>query len=206
MDGPESNLVAQAAGGDTAALSTLLEQHAPHIRRELRLDSQWLARFDIDDVMQVTFLEAFLHIRRFDPAGSGTFGNWLLHIAQNNLRDLVRESGRAKRPSPGGQVHVVGRDDSYVALIDVLSGTTGATPSRLAADREARNVLDEAIARLPDVYREVVQRFDLEGRSAEEVGKQIGRSPGAVYMLRGRAHDRLRELLGAESNFFTGGA
>ncbi|MEW6250544.1 MAG: sigma-70 family RNA polymerase sigma factor [Planctomycetota bacterium] len=206
MDEPEANLVARATCGDAAALSTLLEQHAPHIRHELRLDSQWLAKFDLDDVMQVTFLEAFLHIRRFDPAGSGTFAGWLLQIAQNNLRDLIREQARAKRPAPDGQVHGAGSDDSYVALIDMLSGTTGATPSRQAEKHEVRGLLERAIARLPDVYREVVQRFDLEGRSAEEVGAQLGRSPGAVYMLRGRAHDRLRELLGAESNFFSNGA
>lgn len=203
MGEPENDLVVRAADGDAEALTTLLQQHAPHIRRELRLESQRLSEFDLDDVMQVTFLEAFLHIRRFDPAGSGSFGGWLLRIARNNLRDLVKQLARAKRPSPARQVHTVGSDDSYVALIDVLSATTNATPSRMAAGREVRGVLDQAITRLPDVYQEVVRLYDLEGRSAEEVGQAIGRSAGAVYMLRVRAHDRLRELLGAESDFFS---
>ncbi len=206
MGEPERELVARAVGGDSDALSALLQQHAPQIRRELRLESQWLSKFDLDDVMQVTFLEAFLHVRRFDPAGPGTFGGWLLRIAQNNLRDLVKELARAKRPSPAKQAHGAGSDDSYVALIDVLSGTTRATPSRQVAGREARVALEDAITRLPEVYQEVVRRYDLEGRSAAEVGEAIGRSPGAVYMLRGRAHDRLREILGSESKFFSGRA
>ena len=203
MGEPERELVARAVGGDSDALSTLLQQHAPQIRRELRLEGQWLSKFDLDDVMQVTFLEAFLHVRRFDPAGPGTFGGWLLRIAQNNLRDLVKESARAKRPSPAKQAHGAGSDDSYVALVDVLSGTTRATPSRQVAGREARVALEDAITRLPEVYQEVVRLYDLEGRPAAEVGEAIGRSPGAVYMLRGRAHDRLREILGSESKFFS---
>jgi RNA polymerase sigma-70 factor (ECF subfamily) len=203
MGDPEREHVERAVGGDSDALSTLLQQHAPRIRRELRLDSHWLSKFDLDDVMQVTFLEAFLHIRRFDPAGPGSFGGWLLQIARNNLRDLVKEVARAKRPSPAKQVHGPGSNESHVALIDALSATTRTTPSRKVAGREARGVLDDAITRLPEVYQDVVRLYDLEGQSATEVGDAIGRSPGAVYMLRGRAHDRLREILGTESGFFS---
>jgi DNA-directed RNA polymerase specialized sigma24 family protein len=37
----------------------------------------------------------------------------------------------------------------------------------------------------------------------EEVAKGLGRSKGAVHMLRARAYDRLKELLGSTSLFFS---
>ena len=56
-------------------------------------------------------------------------------------------------------------------------------------------MLKAAIDQLPKDYRRVVQLYDLDGLAAAEVARQMDRSDGAVYMLRARAVDRLRELL-----------
>jgi RNA polymerase sigma factor (sigma-70 family) len=80
------------------------------------------------------------------------------------------------------------------------------TPSHLAADDESRRALADALAKLPAPYAEVVRLHDLEGRPATEIAALLKRSPGAVYMLRARAMDRLRELLGSASRFFSDGA
>jgi len=45
--------------------------------------------------------------------------------------------------------------------------------------------------------------YDVEGRSIQEVGAHLNRSPGAVYMLRARAHEQLAGLLGRASAFLT---
>ncbi|HEY3242379.1 MAG TPA: sigma-70 family RNA polymerase sigma factor, partial [Phycisphaerae bacterium] len=60
-----------------------------------------------------------------------------------------------------------------------------------------------AIGKLPADYAKVVRMYDLEGRSVAEVAAAVGRSEGAVYMLRSRAHDRLRELLASASRFMS---
>ncbi len=152
-------------------------------------------------MLQVTFLEAFLHIRRFDAEQADSFGGWLLRIARNNLRDLQRELAAAKRPPPEKRV-ALDFEQSCVVLIETLAGAA-ATPSRAAAANEASNLLAEALRKLPEDYRAVVQQFDLDGCPVAEVAEKLGRSEGAVYMLRARAHDRLRALLGTESRFFS---
>ncbi|MBP7937722.1 MAG: sigma-70 family RNA polymerase sigma factor, partial [Phycisphaerae bacterium] len=48
---------------------------------------------------------------------------------------------------------------------------------------------------LPETYRRVVEQFDIEFRPPAEIARALGRSVGAVYMVRTRAHDRLREIL-----------
>lgn len=201
MSDIESSLIEQAVGGDSNALGMLLERSAAQLSNELRRENQRLSPPDIDDVMQVTFLEAFLHIRRFDPSASGSFIGWLRRIAQNNVRDLVRERDRAKRPPADKRVDG-GTEQSYVALIDMIGGTTG-TPSHHAAAREAQHMVEQAIAKLPESYQQVVRMYDLQGRTIDDVGRALGRSSGAVYMLRARAHVRLRDILGSDSKFFS---
>lgn len=89
-----------------------------------------------------------------------------------------------------------------MTLLEQLVGT-GSTPSRHSARDEAVGILNDVIGKLPPDYGKVVRLYDLEERPAEEVAFSMGRSVGAVHMLRVRAHERLRELLGSESRFFS---
>jgi RNA polymerase sigma-70 factor (ECF subfamily) len=168
------------------------------------VESRWLSPSDVDDVLQVTFLEAFLHIHRFDPAAPGSFSGWLLSIARNNVRDLKREATAAKRPALDKRIAWYA-EQSSIALVEKLTGS-GPTPSRAFAANEVQGILERALEKLPEDYRRVVQLYDLEGHSAARVAQQLERSVGAIYMLRWRAHDRLREILGSESRFFSRGA
>jgi RNA polymerase sigma-70 factor (ECF subfamily) len=193
--GCEDDLLLRAREGDPDALTDLLRAHGAGVRRRIgaAINLRWRRHIDLDDLMQVTYLEAFLSIRRFVPGREGGFGAWLLQIARNNLLDAVRELRKAKRPDPEKQVELAG-DDSYVGLMDRLASTS-ATPSRSAVRHEQVAAMQAAIAQLPETYRLVVERFDIEFRPAVDVARDIGRSPGAVYMIRARAHDRLREIL-----------
>jgi RNA polymerase sigma factor (sigma-70 family) len=204
MSDDQEQLLSRAVSGDEDALSELLNQHAPRLARQLRVQSRFLSKLDVDDVLQVTFLEAFLNIHRFDPDRPGSFSGWLARIADCNLSDMVRELQRAKRPSPDRQT-TSAADTSCTTLLNMLT-TDSATPSRRVAAAEAEQVLKQTIAELPADYGKVVELCDLAGRSVKDVAQIMGRSPGAVYMLRARAHDHLREALGNESRFFSSGA
>ena len=192
----------QAAQGDADALMALLRQFGPTIRRRLDINPAWRSKLDAADVMQVTYLEAFLRIGQLKTRDSKVFAAWLTRIAENNLRDAVRQFQRLKRPDPRRQVRSPGSDESQTALLEQI-GCLSATASRQAAGKESKALLLQAVARLPETYQSVVQLYDLEGQTPQEVADTLGRSVGAVHMLRARAHDRLRELLGSESKFFS---
>lgn len=191
-----------ATRGDESALRTLLLKHGPEVERFLTVPAKWRAVLDSTDVMQVTYLEAFLHISRFDPTRGEPFVRWLGRIAENNLRDAIRALGRQKQPQPERRVTPNAAQESMVALVELLGATT-TTPSREAAADEACARLAAAVEALPDSYRTAVRMYDLEGRSIEDVAAMLGKSPGAVHMLRARAHDRLRELLGSASDILS---
>ena len=152
--------------------------------------------------MQATYMEAFLGITRFQPQERGSFTAWLARIAENNLLTAIKMLEAQKRPDPRRQVRPPPGDDSYVALLDMLQGGSS-TPSRSAARHEARIILERAVSQLPEAHQKVVQMYDLEGLSAAEVAAALRRSEGAVYMLRARAHERLRDMLGPSGQFFS---
>ena len=57
-------------------------------------------------------------------------------------------------------------------------------------------LLANALARLPEDYREVITLRHVEGRSFEEIAAAMGRTSGAVRMLWMRALERLGEADG----------
>lgn len=197
-----SERVRRAVEGHSDALTELLREYSPAVERTLRIGRPWRSVLEVADVMQVTYLEAFLQIGRFDPARSDSFEFWLRRIAENNLRDALRGLQRQKRPQPRDRVGVPG-GDSVNGLFDLL-GVTTTTPSRHAVRAEMDHHLSAALDALPNDYARAVRLYDLDGLPIDEVAAKLGRSPGAVHMLRARAHDQLRERLGAVFSSMSG--
>jgi RNA polymerase sigma-70 factor (ECF subfamily) len=197
----EEDLLGQAIQGDQEALSTLLKRECPNVRTHIhaRIAAAHRSLFDAEDVMQVTYLEAFLHIRGFVPQGPGSFGAWLRRLAENNLRDAVRELEREKRPSPEKRVAAVG-SNSYVALVERLTSATS-TASRALAREETRQALQQVLQRLPPDYADAIRLYELEELSGPEVAERMGKSHGAVRMILARARERLAAMLAADSRF-----
>ena len=195
---PDPTLLTRATGGDREALSQLLNETAPalHAKLEGEIHTRWQGVFDVDDVLQVTFLEVFLRIEAFENRGPGSWHAWIQRVAKHNLIDAIRSLEAAKQLPPEKRVYAAHSAESSWALLDELGKTTG-TPSRFVATEEEHQRLRSAVERLPRDYGQVITLYDLEARSVDEVGRIMKRSKGAVYMLRARALDFLRETMGA---------
>lgn len=195
------DLVARAVAGEADALSALLETYGPQVEQQLRVGRPWQAMLEAGDVMQVTYLEAFLQIGRFRPEQAEAFPAWLRRIADNNLRDAIRGLDRQKQLPPSRRIELAPGDESFVGLYDLLAASS-TTPSRVMAQKDVRRVLEAALEKLPADYSQTVRLYDLEGRSIDEVAAALKRSAGAVHMMRARAHERLGELLDTAAVWF----
>jgi len=82
----------------------------------------------------------------------------------------------------------------------VLSGLIagGKSPGESAERRERAVILADALAHLPEHYREVIVLRHLRGKSFPEVAAEMDRSIGSVMAIWQRAVKRLHELLGDE--------
>jgi len=204
MAAREDEQLRKAATGGREALAELLEAHGPAVRERLSgaIPKRWRSLLSLDDVMQQTYADAFLDIGQFVPQGEGSFPAWLLTLAKRNLLDALRMLEAEKRGGGRKQAKSPPGDESFVALYERLGGTSS-TPSRKVARSEACSALQRAIKRLPGAQRRVVQMYDLEDRPIGEVAAALGRSEGAIYMLRARAHRRLCEIMGTASKYLS---
>ena len=197
-------MLKQAVGGDTQALTALLEEYMPSVRQRLegRIPPRWQSVLTIDDVVQQTSTDAFLGIGGFVERAEGSFRCWLLTIAENNLASALRMLAADKRGGNRRRVELRTREDSLVSLGEQL-GATSSTPSRRAVRNETCRAMIGALDQLTPAYRLVVQMYDLDAQPMEDVARTLGRTTGAAYMIRDRAHRRLRQLLGRESEYFS---
>ncbi len=199
-----SELLSKAIGGDEQALSQLLEEHGPAVRRRLvgAIPRRWQSLLSEDDVLQQTYVDAFRDIGRFVGDEGRAFEAWLHTLAKRNMLDGIKMLEADKRGGDRRRIEPGSREESMVALYEVLSGTI-TTPSRKAARNEAAGALKKALESLPTAYCQVIELYDLEGRQIEEVAAVLKRSSGATYMLRSRAHRLLCEIMGTQSKYLS---
>ena len=201
VDEPDDARVMRAAERDGDALEELLRQVGPAIGAGLSIDRRWQGSLDPDDVMQVTYLEAYLRIATLRSRTTEGFRGWLARIAENNLRDALRALQRDKRPDGAGRRRATRAGDTSAETLMGSLLDTDPTAGSVAAGREAASRLHAALEQLPASYRRIVDEVDLAERPVSEVAVELNKSAGAIHMLRSRAHDRLRELLGGRTRF-----
>jgi RNA polymerase sigma factor (sigma-70 family) len=199
-------LLEKALEGDQSALAQVLTRDGQVARRALHdaIPAKWQSLLSLDDVMQQTYAEAVVALPRFENRGEGSFAAWLTQLARFTLLDAIRMLEADKRGGDRKRIMAPNRDDSCSNLFDMLCQTMG-TPSRFAARHEAASAILQAIEQLPGPQKQVVEMYDLQNKPVAEVAAALGRSEGAVYLLRVRAHRRLAEMMGAPANYLTRG-
>jgi RNA polymerase sigma-70 factor (ECF subfamily) len=130
--------------------------------------------------------------------------SWLLAIAENQLRDVIRAHMRKKRGGDRDRVADAPTEEQSheVQLLDILVGPDH-TPSRSAARREGMQAIRTAIAELPEEYRRAIELRYFEGYSLEETAILMDRTTGAVRGLIDRARRQIRESLGRASHYLS---
>ena len=132
------------------------------------------------DASQNSFLKAFRAIERF--RGEAAFRTWLLAIAGNEARGLLRKVKR--------------RREDRLEDLDVLPAV-GNDPSVEVTLRSEVERVREVLADLPERQRLSVTLRIFEGLSFREIGDSIDSTEGAARVNYHHGIQRLRELLGA---------
>jgi RNA polymerase sigma-70 factor (ECF subfamily) len=183
-------LVKAAMSGDTVAFDFLVGRYRQLVlsfaRRLMRNSDQ------ADDVAQQTFMKAFARLSSFQFRSS--FSTWLISIARNEAIMWYR-SARRWREVP--IIHVTSTGETMpMDFPDRRSN-----PEMLFCQKESRQLLFSAIARLNPDARAAIELTDLEEQSNAEVALQLGITVAALKTrkVRGRASLR-RKLLQSKGN------
>src|SRR5918911_2320062 len=94
-------LLADARGGDPAAVDRLLGQFREPLRRviDLRLDPVLARRVDAPDIVQDVLIEANQRLTEYLKGPDMPFHLWLRHLAQDRIIDAHRRHRLAQRRS-----------------------------------------------------------------------------------------------------------
>lgn len=191
--------IARAVAGDRAVLETLLRHVEPGLRSHVSIQPLWQRSIDVEDIMQVSCLEAFLRISTLREPTPAAFTAWMRRIVDNNLRDAIKGLERDRRPDARRRNTRGPKGESARTLFATIADGS-ATAGGVAATAEEVERLTGAIKSLPRSYRRVIEELDIAERDVDDVADDMGRSRGAIHLLRKRAHDRLREILKFDAN------
>lgn len=180
--------VARAKRGDREALEALMSRYQDRVRRivRIRMGSRLRSQVESMDIVQETFLTAVKKLGDFEPRDHASILQWLSRIACNQIHGAHDYHTAQRRDQ-----------DRCVPLVDEDLTARQTLPEEHAQKAEVRELLDEAMAQLPDDYREVVLLRDYCDGEWEFVAAQLGRPTAeAARELHRRAWIKLRRIVG----------
>jgi RNA polymerase sigma factor (sigma-70 family) len=152
---------------DPAALEALVRRHGPMVWGVCR---RLLGHHDAEDAFQATFLVLVRKAASVRPRAM--LPNWLYGVA--------RQTARKARSAISTRL---GRERQVTPMPEPTA------EAELA--RDLLPVLDEELNRLPDSYRLAIILCDLEGRTRQQVARQLGVPEGTVASRLARARTLL---------------
>jgi RNA polymerase sigma-70 factor (ECF subfamily) len=185
-DAEENRLIARCLAGEVEAFRPLVQRYQ---RLAFSVALRMLgSRADAEDIAQQAFVDAFNALERFRGEGrTHAFSTWLLRIAVNRSKDMLKSRRRTEEPLdhdvPGGEA---------------AFAYDPPTPEAHASSGERRERLEAALLELPTKYREVLILRDAEDLSYEEI-RVILQLPLTTLKIRViRARAMLRDLVERE--------
>ena len=184
MDANDTELLERAREGDRPALEALLARHQRSVYRfglKMCRDEE-----DAKDILQETLLAVARNVKDF--RGASSVSTWLYTIA----RSFCIKKRRRSKFAPEQEESLDAREPGEAArqVVDPARA-----PDEALAGRQIESALEQAIASLDPMYREVLVLRDVEGLTAPEVAEVMGLSVEAVKSRLHRARVAVREAV-----------
>ncbi|HUM16775.1 MAG TPA: sigma-70 family RNA polymerase sigma factor [Candidatus Nitrosotalea sp.] len=175
-------LIARIAAGDRDAFSRFYDLASPLafglIRRVLR-DPEAAA-----EVLQEVFWQVWLEAPQYDPK-RGSPEAWLVMRARTRAIDRLRSMRR--------------RDRTFVAPLDEsVARRDHGSAENPAVMAEHRDLVQAALAQLPEAQRRVIELAFFEGLTQSEISLKLGEPLGTVKTRARLGLERLRSALRGE--------
>jgi RNA polymerase sigma-70 factor, ECF subfamily len=143
---------------------------------------------DAEDGAQETMISAFRNLKSF--RGEAKFSTWLVTIAMNEARKRLRKAKSAAESSLDQTLDDIEGDYTPAVLTDWRE-----IPLEALERKELKEKLQEAVATLPEKYREVFVLRDIEELNQEETAAALGINVTLVKVRLHRARMMLQKTL-----------
>ena len=179
-DREDLSLVRKAKSGNRKAFGRLVMKYQKRIYFTVR--KMVLDHGDTNDIVQDTFVKAFLNLNRFDE--SYAFYPWLHRIAVNTAINHLNKQARRKE-----SFLVDGNEEFHDTF------KSASNPVKEMEQKDLKDHLYAAMKQLPPDQRAVFVLRTSEELSYQEISEQLDISIGTVMSRLSRAREKLKILL-----------
>jgi len=178
----DRDLIRQCRDGAVEAFGILVERHQDRLYAGLfrMLGSAEEAR----EAAQEAFVHAYQKLDTFQ--GNAAFSTWLFRIAVNAAFSQKRRTRRYRTSLNG-----TGDETGF----EPADHRTGADPLQPIEQSETCQIVQDALAALPDEFRVALVLKEMEGLRYEEIAEIVGVPIGTVRSRIHRARNELRQKL-----------
>ena len=180
----DADMLRRLHGGDRTAMAELYDRYFDRLY-SLVFNQVDRNRDIAEDIVQETFLAALKSAKGFK--GRSSAYTWLCSIAYHKVADHYRRQSRERKRMVSG-IDVDTVDDTE-------NPGRQPQPDSLIESAETRQVVNEALAKLPWDYRQVLILKYLEEMSVLEIGQIMDRSPKSIEGLLTRSRKALQTHL-----------
>lgn len=164
----------------TKEISRLVEEYGNDVLKiaTVILKSKELA----EDVYQETFLRV---VRSYSGyRGESSEKTWIISIAVNLCRDYMRSAWKRR----------------VVVTDDFLTYTADDDTEEIIEKRSEKQLLINAIMKLPDKYREIIHLFYYQEMGVKDIAKVLKIPGGTVKSRLFKARTLLHDMIGGEAH------
>lgn len=183
----DEELMLRVQDGEATCFDVLVERYKTRLFNYLlRLVGD---RDEAEEVAQEAFVKAYIHAGKYKTIAK--FSTWLYTIATNLVRNRMRSRSRAPQIfSLWGKNRYDGDEEKQFDIPD-----SERTPDEKMNDRELSDVINQAIGRIPEKYRESFVLREINQLSYEEIAAVTGLKLGTVRSRINRARNYFRQIV-----------
>ncbi len=182
----DNGLVARFLEGEGLAFPELVERYQTRL---LNFIYRTIGDRDrAEDLVQETFIRVYRHLHRFDQTKK--FSTWIYTIASNLAKNELRNRSRnplvlfqtIKKNWEADHRPLQWEDPAY-------------RPDDLFRKRHLRDLVEKAVAELPEHHRAVFVLREMEGKTYEEISEITGVNLGTVKSRLNRARNNFAQII-----------
>ncbi|HUO85376.1 MAG TPA: sigma-70 family RNA polymerase sigma factor, partial [Thermoanaerobaculia bacterium] len=177
----DRTLVARILEGDRDRFADLVRRYE---RRVINYVYRITHRYEeAHDLAQEIFVKVYMALDRYDPRFQ--FSTWIFRIAQNAAIDAIRKKTLPEEP-------LTRPDRREGGEREIEFAADGVAPDRAVRNKELSAAIDDAVDRLPEDYRELIQLRHFGELSYEEIATLKQLPLGTVKNKLFRARNMLK--------------
>jgi len=181
----DSEIIQRIIDGDVDAFAHILTKYKGHV---MGIVSRHVPYDQVEETAHDAFIRAYQSLATF--RGENNFRHWLASIAVRTCYDFWRQRYRSR------EVPLSSLTEQHQQWLEnAVSDTSTRTFHEQGSQKEAREVLDWALAKLSAEDRMVLELVYLEGLTVRQAAELLGWTTANVKVRSFRSRKKLHKLL-----------